>query len=92
MVALPAGLPGMKGLYQPVKVDSKAIQEFMAFYHNYPEVTVSIQMHHLEDHEVQWANTYHAGFGLLGEQGAESIHAKTWLGICSNLLCTSIKH
>ena len=33
MVAMLAGLPGMKGLYQPVKVDSKAIQEFMAFYH-----------------------------------------------------------
>ncbi|KAL5516118.1 hypothetical protein EMCRGX_G001389 [Ephydatia muelleri] len=33
MVTMLAGLPGMKGLYQPVKVDSKAIQEFMAFYH-----------------------------------------------------------
>ena len=33
MVATLAGLPGMKGLYQPVKVDSKGIQEFMAFYH-----------------------------------------------------------
>ena len=33
MVATLAGLPGMKGLYQPVKVDSKAIQEFMAFNH-----------------------------------------------------------
>ena len=33
-------------------------------------------MHLLEDHAVQWANTYHDGFGLLGEQGAELIHAK----------------
>ena len=33
MAAVLAGLPGMKGLYQPVKADSKAIQEFMAFYH-----------------------------------------------------------
>ena len=33
MVAVLAGLPGTKGLYQPVRVDSKAIQEFMAFYH-----------------------------------------------------------
>ena len=32
-VAVLAGLPGMKSLYQPVNVDSKAIQEFMAFYH-----------------------------------------------------------
>ena len=33
-------------------------------------------MHLLEDHAVQWANASHVGFGLLGEQGAESIHAK----------------
>ena len=60
MVATLAGLPGMKGLYQPVKVDGLL---------PYPEATVSIQMHLLEDHAVQWANTYHDGFGLLGEQG-----------------------
>ena len=49
----------------------------MAFYRNtYPEATVPLKMHLLEDHAVQWANTYHVGFGLLGEQGAESIHAK----------------
>ena len=33
-------------------------------------------MHLLEDHALQWANRMHVGFGLLGEQGAESIHAK----------------
>ena len=32
-VTVLADLPGMKSLYQPVNVDSKAIQEFMAFYH-----------------------------------------------------------
>ena len=42
----------------------------MAFYRNtYPEAKVPIKMHLLEDHAVQWANTYHVGFGLLGEQG-----------------------
>ena len=30
----------------------------------------------MEDHAVQWAAAYHVGYGLLGEQGAESIHAK----------------
>ena len=44
--------------------------------HILPEATVPLKMHLLEDHAVQWANTYHVGFGLLGEQGAESIHAK----------------
>ena len=35
----------------------------------YPEATVSIQMHLLEDHAVQWANTYHAGFSYLRKTG-----------------------
>ena len=30
----------------------------------YPEATVTIKMHLLEDQAVQWANTYHAGLGL----------------------------
>ena len=71
-VAVLAGLPGMKSLYQPVKVDSKAIQDFMTFYHS-----------------------------LLGEQGAELIHAKfNRLGLVFAPICcaqikniyTSIKH
>ena len=33
-------------------------------------------MHLLEDHTVAWVQKWHEGFGLLGEQGAESIHAK----------------
>eukprot|EP00731_Ephydatia_muelleri_P038060 Em0644g1a len=54
-----------------------AVQEFMAFFRDtYPEATVPIKMHLLEDHTSQWANSNHVGFGLLGEQGAESIHAK----------------
>ena len=71
MVAM---LPGMKGLYQPVKWIPRLFKSSCLL--PYPEATVSIKMHLLEDHEVQWANTYHAGFGLLGEQGAELIHAK----------------
>ena len=38
--------------------------------------TVSIKIHLMEDHPVQWAVAYHVGFGLLGEQGTESIDAK----------------
>ena len=33
-------------------------------------------MHLLEDHMVEWISTHQAGWGLTGEQGAESIHAK----------------
>ena len=49
----------------------------MAFFQGtYPIATVPIKMHLMEDHAVQWAAAYHVGYGFLGEQGAESIHAK----------------
>ena len=30
----------------------------------------------LEDHTMEWVRACNVGFGLLGEQGAESIHAR----------------
>ena len=42
----------------------------------FADATTTIKMHLLEDHATQWAHATHVGFGLLGEQGAESIHAK----------------
>eukprot|EP00731_Ephydatia_muelleri_P021065 Em0013g792a len=54
-----------------------AIPSFMeSFRRAFPKATTPIKMHLLEDHALQWANRMHVGFGLLGEQGAESIHAK----------------
>ena len=48
----------------------------MTFFHGtFADATTTIKMHLLEDHATQWANATHVGFGLLGEQGAESIHA-----------------
>ena len=32
-------------------------------------------MHVLEDHAIPWLRRFHVGAGLMGEQGAESIHA-----------------
>lgn len=32
-------------------------------------------MHVLEDHVIPWLKRHHIGAGLMGEQGAESIHA-----------------
>ena len=48
----------------------------------------------MEDHEVQWANNYHAGFGHLGEEGAESIHAKfNRLGLVfAPICCAQLKN
>ena len=53
----------------------------MAFFRGtFADATTTIKMHLLEDHATQWANATHVCFGLLhvhvGEQGAESIHAK----------------
>ena len=55
----------------------QAVHEFIAFFcGTFADATTTIKMHLLEDHDTQWANATHVGFGLLGEQGAESIHAK----------------
>ena len=39
------------------------------FRESFPQATVPIKMHLLEDHAVPWAKSFHVGFGLLGEQG-----------------------
>lgn len=49
----------------------------MGFYRQtFPDATITVKLHMLEDHMVlflqQWKGV---GFGLLGEQGAEGIHA-----------------
>ena len=47
----------------------------MAFYRtNCPEATVLPKMHMLEEHVIPWLRKWHIGFGMMGEQGAESIH------------------
>ena len=54
----------------------KDIAAFMAFYRaNFPDATILPKMHILEDHVVPWMRRWHIGAGLMGEQGAESIHA-----------------
>ena len=51
------------------------ITEFMSCYgKNFPEATVLPKMHMLEEHVIPWLREWHVGFGLMGEQGAESIH------------------
>lgn len=48
----------------------------MAYYRaTFPNATVTPKLHFLECHTVPWIEKWHMGFGLLGEQGAESIHA-----------------
>ena len=47
----------------------------MSFYRqSFPEATVLPKMHMLEGHVIPWLRKWHVGFGMMGEQGAESIH------------------
>lgn len=48
----------------------------MAYYREkFPHASVLPKMHFLEEHVISWLKRNHLGFGLLGEQGVESIHA-----------------
>ena len=51
------------------------ITAFMSFYRReFPSATVLPKMHFLEEHTIPWLKKWGVGFGLMGEQGAESIH------------------
>ena len=41
----------------------------------FPNSSVTPKMHFLEEHVVPWVKKWKIGFGLMGEQGAESVHA-----------------
>jgi len=57
-------------------ISEKDIKTFMAYYRaTFPLATVLPKMHILEDHIVPWIRQWQVGFGFMGEQGAESIHA-----------------
>lgn len=52
------------------------IKKFMEFYRStFPDATVLPKMHILEEHVTDWLQRWHLGAGLMGEQGAESLHA-----------------
>ena len=42
---------------------------------NFSHATVLPKMHTMEDHVVPWLKRWRLDSGLMGEQGAESIHA-----------------
>ena len=52
------------------------IEKFMKCYREtIPQSTVLPKMHILEEHTVNWIKEWKLAAGLMGEQGAESIHA-----------------
>ncbi len=59
-----------------VQSSGKAIDKWLHHYHTtFPSATFLPKMHFLEDHAVDFIKKWHTGFGFLGEQGGESIHA-----------------
>ena len=56
------------------------IKAFMHYYRtsfpltSHPRATVLPKMHFLEAHVIPWLQRWRIGFGMMGEQGAESIH------------------
>ena len=54
----------------------KDIEKFLSIYRKkFPWTSVLPKMHILEDHAIPWLRRFHLGDGLMGEQGAESMHA-----------------
>eukprot|EP00731_Ephydatia_muelleri_P029391 Em0020g1035a len=49
---------------------------FCSFDRDFKGIARTLKMHILEDHMLEWLSMHQAGCGLMGEQGAESIHAK----------------
>ena len=51
------------------------IDEFLTHYRSaFPNTTITPKLHMVEDHIVDFIRWWRVGMGMLGEQGAESIH------------------
>uniref|UniRef100_A0A1X7VXA2 Uncharacterized protein n=1 Tax=Amphimedon queenslandica TaxID=400682 RepID=A0A1X7VXA2_AMPQE len=54
-----------------------AIDCFVAYYEaTLSKATLTPTLHMLEDHMIPWIKLWNTGCALMGEQGAESLHAK----------------
>ncbi len=61
--------------FVPVFIE-EAITNFLSYYREkFPQATTTVKLHLLEDHMIPFFKRWKVGFGLMGEQGAESIHA-----------------
>ncbi len=71
-----------------VITSAQNIRTFMEYYRTtFPNSTVTPKLHMLEDHVIPWLSKWHGGFGLMGEQGAESIHK--YFNNLGRVYCTS---
>ena len=52
------------------------INEFLSLYRAaFPTATITPKLHMIEDHVVDFISQWRVRFGMIGEQGAESIHS-----------------
>ena len=62
-------------LYVPFTHVVCNIDEFIRYYRaTFPEASITPKLHMLEDHVVPFIRQWRVGLGVMGEQGAESIH------------------
>ena len=62
-------------VYIPVFFTELDIDEFLAHYRfAFPTASITPKLHMVEDHIVDFLRQWKVGIGMLGEQGAESIH------------------
>ena len=62
-------------MYHSITIDD-CIKDFLATYRSmFPTASIIVKMHLLEDHVVPWLQQFNLGAGLMGEQGAESLHS-----------------
>ena len=61
-------------VHNPIETITAQLMEH--FRSSFPDCSITLKMHMLEELRVPWAKRTYVGFGLLGEQGAESIHAR----------------
>lgn len=59
----------------PLSIPESDIDEFLCHYRaSFPSATITPKLHMMEDHVVDFVSQWRVGIGMLGEQGAESIH------------------
>ncbi|XP_071477750.1 uncharacterized protein [Diadema antillarum] len=53
------------------------IRDYMAYFRqHFPTETVTPKQHILEEHTIPWMKQWRASFGMMGEQGGESVHCQ----------------
>ena len=58
-----------------LSIPESDIDKFLCHYQaSFPSATITPKLHMMEDHVVDFVSQWRVGIGMLGEQGAESIH------------------